>query len=477
MPLDSTPLLALLASSKNQPLRDSVCARIRALIMRGALRNGERLPSSRVLAADLGISRVTAEGAYAQLESEGYLARFTGRGTFVAATLPALSPTKRAPAPLPLALSQRGQQIVATGGCQDPRTPLAFAAGSPDLLAFPHGIWRKLINQRLRQQPENTLGYGDPQGHEALRQAVSDYLAQSRGVRCDAGQVIILTSSQQALQMLALLLCDPQDQVWLEEPGYSGARNAFTSAGAAIAPVAVDAEGAVVPAEGAAKLVYLTPSHQYPTGVAMSLARRLQWLAFARQQGSWLIEDDYDSEFYYEAQPMPALQGMDEQGRVLYLGTFSKVLFPSLRLAYLVVPPALVTPLCKLRSVMDGHSAQLMQAVTADFIHRGHFQAHLRLMRKLYSSRREHLLSALEKQLAGRVEVLSHSSGLQLTVMLPGGEEARLTQAGLASGLLLPRLSPLYAGPPQQSGWLLGFSALQPADIGAAVEKLARLPY
>lgn len=477
MSQNSALLLSLLATPKTQPLRESVCARIRQLIMRGVLGKGERLPSSRVLATDLALSRVTIEAAYAQLESEGYLERFTGKGTFVAAALPTLLKKEKRATSAPLSLSKRGQQIVATGGCQDPLFPQAFAAGSPDLRAFPHGIWRRLVNQHLRQHPEKVMRYGDPQGHESLRQAVSDYLAQSRGVRCDAGQVIILTSSQQALQLLAMLLCDAQDRVWLEEPGYRGARHAFTSAGAAIDGIAVDHEGAVIPAEGTPKLVYLTPSHQYPTGVAMSLQRRLQWLEFARRRGSWLIEDDYDSEFYYDAQPMPALQGMDEQGRVLYMGTFSKVLFPSLRLAWLVVPPAMVSPLCQLRSVMDGHSAQLMQAVTADFIQRGHFQAHLRLMRKLYGSRREYLLHKLAQHTAGRLEVLSHSSGLQMTVTLPGGEEARLTQAGLAAGIVLPRLSPLYAGQPQKSGWLLGFSALQPAEISAAVDKLARLPY
>ncbi|WP_380179514.1 PLP-dependent aminotransferase family protein [Kalamiella sp. sgz302252] len=475
MPLTSVPLIQIFASQQARTRREKLCATLRQLITEGSLRQGERLPSSRLLAADLALSRVTVEAAYAQLESEGCLLRQSGKGTFVAAGLAIAQPVKKALPQATPQLSSRANQIVATGGCNDPLFPQAFAAGSPDLRAFPQDIWRRLVAQRLRHAPEKVMGYGAPQGLAELREAVARYLGQSRGVRCDAGQVVILTSSQQALQMLAMLLCDPGDSVWLEEPGYSGAHHAFVSAGAIPAALELDDCGAIVPDRPAAKLVYLTPSHQYPTGVPMSLARRLAWLEFARTHDSWLIEDDYDSEFYYGVQPAPALQGLDKAGRVLYLGTFSKTLFPSLRLAYLVVPPALVEPLCRLRSVMDGHSAQLMQAVTADFIDRGHFQAHLRLMRKLYGSRRELLLTELSARLGDRLEPLSQQHGLQLTARLPDGGEERLTQRALQAGLILPRLSPLYQGTARQEGWLLGFSALEPAEIVSAVARLARL--
>ncbi|KGT91836.1 GntR family transcriptional regulator [Erwinia typographi] len=478
MPQTTVPYIQLFQAEKGQTRRDKLCGTLRQLIASGTLKKGERLPSSRLLASDLSLSRVTVEAAYAQLESEGYLYRKTGKGTFVAVALTERRPEKKAPEPASVKLSSRGKTIVATGGCHDPLFPHAFAAGSPDLRAFPHAVWRRLTNQRLRHAPEEWMRYGPPQGVTLLQEAVARYLGQSRGVRCEPEQVMVLTSSQQALQMLALLLCDPGDEVWLEEPGYSGARNAFISAGARIGTMPLDEEGATIPDIPApARLVYLTPSHQYPTGVTMSLQRRLQWLAFARRQGCWLLEDDYDSEFYYDDQPMPALQGLDDAGRVLYMGTFSKVLFPSLRLAYLVVPPSLVDPLCKLRSVMDGHSAQLMQAVTADFINHGHFQAHLRLMRKLYASRRDLLLEQLANKLGDRLQPLSHSSGLQLTVALPQGDERRLTQEAQQQGVILPRLSPLYSGQPRQQGWILGFSALQRAEIIQAVEKLARLRY
>ena len=476
MSLNKVPLIQIFASQQAQTLRDKLCATLRQLIASGTLPQGERLPSSRLMAADLSLSRVTVEAAYTQLESEGYLLRKTGKGTFVAIALERQRRVRKTARSAPLALSSRGKKIVATGGCQDPLYPQAFAAGSPDLRVFPHDIWRRLTAQRLRS-PETVMGYGDPQGLPELRQAVARYLAQSRGVRCAAEQVIIMTSSQQALQMLAMLLCDAGERISLEEPGYRGAYNAFVSAEAEISGLELDDQGAKLPDTARAKLVYLTPSHQYPTGVTMSLSRRLQWLAYANKHDSWLIEDDYDSEFYYDEQPMPALQGLDDNGRVLYLGTFSKALFPSLRLAYLVVPPALVEPFCRMRSVMDGHSAQLMQAVTADFINHGHFQAHLRLMRKLYASRRDLLLTQLAEKLGDRLKPQSHSGGLQLTVTLPGGGEERLTQAALNAGLILPRLSPLYQGAVKQEGWLLGFSALQRAEIINAVDKLARLFY
>ncbi|MFS2224758.1 PLP-dependent aminotransferase family protein [Pantoea sp. B65] len=480
MAIITTPLITLFAAQQAQTRRERLSATLRQAIADGALQSGQRLPSSRLMATDLGLSRVTVEAAYSQLESEGYLQRKIGQGTFVAITM---KPAEKRPptAVLNAPLSLRGQQIVATGGCQDPLFPHAFAAGSADLSAFPHAIWRRISTSQQRQRGEALMRYGDAQGYPPLRAAVARYLAQSRGVRCDAEQVMILTSSQQALQMLSLLLLDAGDQVWLEDPCYAGARNAFIAAGARLTPLSLDQQGAQL-RTGAPKLVYLTPSHQYPTGVTMSLARRLQWLNLAATQQSWLIEDDYDSEFYYGDQPMPAMQGLDRAGRVIYLGTFSKVLFPSLRLAYMVAPPELIEPLCRLRSVIDGHSAQLPQAITADFIDQGHFAAHLRLMRQLYHSRRDLLLAQLAEKLADRLLPMASPGGLQLTVKLAPDlapdKEAQLSAAAAARGLLLPRLSPLYSHPATaQSGWILGFSALTRAEIMQAVDKLAQLDY
>ena len=313
-------LLTLFASGDaGLVLRERLCAALRQAIRGGSLAVDDRLPATRVLASDLAISRVTVEAAYAQLEAEGYLRRKVGEGSFVAINVAGASapdttrPPRRgralvAPAPL----SQRGQRMLGTGGCMEPQQLQAFAAGSPDLQAFPQDVWRQLTHKRLRAGQECLMGYGDPQGHASLRDAVAQYLVQSRGVRCTPDTVLVLSSSQQALQLLATLLLDEGDVVWMENPGYLGARTAFAAAGARMVNMPVDAQGAVLDANlPTPRLIYLTPSHQFPTGHALSLERRLAFIAFAKQCGAWLVEDDYDSEFHYEGRPTPALQGLD----------------------------------------------------------------------------------------------------------------------------------------------------------------------
>lgn len=478
MPALRSPLLSLFTSQQALTLRDRLCATLRQAIAHNSLRQGEKLPSSRLLAVDLGISRVTVEAAYAQLESEGYLQRQSGRGTFVAIRMRQRPAASHTTATVGVTLSRRGQQINAAGGCVDPREPHAFAAGSPDLRLFPHQQWRRISARLQRDDPTRWLGYGDPQGLPALREALARHLMQSRGMRCHAGQIVILTSSQQALQMLSLLLLDAGDRVWLEDPGYPGARQAFSSAGAVLQGVPLDAEGALIPTDAAPpRLVYLTPSHQYPTGVTLSLKRRLAWLAFARQQGCWLIEDDYDSEFWFQEMPMPAMQGLDDTGRVITLGTFSKTLFPSLRLAWMVVPDVLTEPLCRLRSVLDGHSAQLMQAVTAEFIDQGHFAAHLRYLRPLYASRQALLRQLLDERLAGMLHVSPQHGGLQLSVeLLTSEDDRKISQQAATLGLNLPPLSALVLQPENlRRGWILGYAALSPAEITRGVNLLAQL--
>ena len=465
------------------PLREQLCAALRSAIAGGSLRQGDRLPSTRMLATDLSLSRVTAEAAYAQLEAEGYLERRVGRGTSVRAGSPGLpfaADEGAAPVPQPLrpmpALSKRGQALFAGGACSDPRQARAFDAGMPDLAAFPLELWRQLTARCLRQHGAALLGYGDPQGYAPLRAAIAHYLGQSRGVRCDASQVVVVTSSQQALVLLANLLLDPGDAVVLEEPGYAGARTAFAAAGARLLPIPVDADGLCAPeAAASARLCYLTPSHQYPSGVTLSLERRLALIEHARRGGGWLVEDDYDSEFQYDARPMPAMQGLDRHGRVIYLGTFSKVLFPSLRLAYMVVPPELVDAVVTARTVYDGHCAQLAQAVAAEFIVRGHFATHLRQMRALYRSRRELLLEQLRQPGLAWLEAQATAGGLQLAAFLPEGSEAALTRQATRLGVATPSLSRLYLGAQRRDGWLLGYAGLQNRDIGEAVVLLAQI--
>ena len=457
------------------PLRERVCSTLRRAIHSGALTCGQRLPSSRTLAADLGVSRVTAEAAYGQLEAEGYLQRRVGQGTFVAISVTKMRPPGR-PQPRPQ-LSRRGSQIVATGGCRDPQRPLPFAAGSPDLRLFPVKQWQQLTARQWRRQGEALMRYGDPQGYPPLREAIAAHVNQTRGVNCDAQQVIVLTSSQQALQLITTLLLDDGDRVWIEDPAYLGARNAFLSAGAQLTPVAVDDAG-MRPHDAlpAPRLIYLTPSHQYPSGVTLSLARRLALLAQAEKQRAWIVEDDYDSEFHYDGQPMPAMQGLDRAGNVLYLGTFSKSLFPALRLAYLIVPPALVEAFVTARSVYDGHTTQLNQAVTAEFMRQGHFAAHIRYMRQLYRSRRDHLQQQIARHWRHFATPQPTHGGLQLSVWLPAGCEAALTRQARQAGVLTPGLAAHYQlDAARRDGWLLGFAALTPGEISAAVARLAHL--
>ena len=469
-------LLTLLEDATGGGRRERLCAVLREAVRTGQAALGERLPSTRDLAHDLGLSRVTVEAAYAQLETEGYLQRRVGQGSFVAVDMQrAAAAAPRAAQAIVPALSRRGQRMVHTGGCAEPDRARAFVAGSPDLGAFPVDLWRQLLQRRLRQDAGPLLFYGDPQGLPALRDAIARYLTQSRGVRCHAVQVLVLTSSQQALQLLATALLDEGDTVWMEDPGYAGARTAFRAAGAALVDMPLDDEGAqlVPPAQApqAPRLIYLTPSHQFPTGRAMSLQRRLAFIAHAKATGAWLIEDDYDSEFLYDHQPTPALQGLDGEGRVLYIGTFSKSLFPSVRLAYLVLPEALVQPLVTARTICDGHPSQPMQAVAADFMDQGHFAAHLRLMRQLYRSRRDALLQALHTHLPW-AEPLDSRGGLQMAVRLTEGSELHHTRRALARGIATPSLSELYHTAPALPGWRLGFAAITPEAIESAVRAL-----
>ncbi|MGE5761000.1 MAG: PLP-dependent aminotransferase family protein [Gemmatimonadota bacterium] len=477
-----TPVRFALLQSHAGParsLRDRICAMVREAVQAGRLSHGERLPASRTMARDLKVSRITVEAAYAQLEAEGYLRRRVGDGTFVNIDVgsPALAARPVRLRQQPAAWSTRGGRIVRGGGCIDPTSATAFSAGFPDLAEFPLDTWRRLTARRLRGG-QATLGYGDPAGEFALRAAIARYLAQSRGVRCAPEQVLVLTSSQQALNLAAMLLTDPGDTVWLEDPGYRGAQTALGAMGARLTPLPVDREGMILhaPRDGTRpRLIYVTPSHQYPTGVTLSLPRRLALLEYAHRHGAWIIEDDYDSEFQYDASPLPAMQGLDSHDRVIYLGTFSKVLFPGLRLAYLVLPPALVSGFVTARSAHDGHSARLSQLVTADFMDEGFFAAHVRRMRKLYQRRRDLLLDEIQRRLPDWCRPLGTAAGLQLTVSLPQGREAALTQAAARAGVATPGLSGLFLSRARVDGWILGFAALSDEAIVEGIRRLARL--
>jgi GntR family transcriptional regulator / MocR family aminotransferase len=462
------------SGSPGAPRFRQLYAAIRSAILAGRLRPGARLPSTRTLAADLGVSRTTTEEAFAQLEAEGYLTRRTGDGTYVAA-LALLSETRPARAARTgarrLELSARGA-LMARSGHPEPIHARAFNAGSPPFDAFPLDVWTRLLSARMKHSGRELLAYGEPAGYRPLREAIASYLRTSRGVQASAEEVLVLTSSQQALDLIGRLLLDPGDTACIEEPGYSSAAAALRAAGAILCPVRIDENGLDVERLRACRetrLVYVTPSHQYPTGVTMSLARRLALVRWARETGGWIVEDDYDSEFRYVGRPLAAVHGLDTGGRVLYVGTFSKTMFPSIRVAYLVVPPELVEPFVVGRSLLDGHTALHTQAALADFMEGGQFAIHLRRMRSLCAERRDALLAAAVALPADRVRLGAADGGFRVAGWLARGvDEAAVVRRGREAGLDLPPLSRCYLSKPR-SGLILGYTGLSPSTIRKAV--------
>ncbi|SFD02082.1 MocR-like pyridoxine biosynthesis transcription factor PdxR [Massilia yuzhufengensis] len=468
------------------PLFRQLYARLKDAILHGQLAPGARLPATRELAQLLGVSRQTVLAAYDQLTAEGYLRGGVGQGTFVDVALPVARP--EAPSAVPgllRPLSGRGATMAAAmARVRHHDGPLrAFRPSMPGLDLFPFDVWRKLEARHWRRR-ELPLGYGAAAGHPRLRELLCAYLGASRGVRCTPEQIIVTTGSQQALYLLAQLLLAPGDGVWLESPGYQGAAAPFEVAGARMCLVPVDAEGMDVAYAAQhypdARMVFATPSHQLPLGVTMSLARRLELLRWAEARRAWIIEDDYDSEYRYTGPPLASLQGLDRSGCVIYVGTLSKVLFPGLRLGYVVAPPGLVEPLSQARAVIDRHSAIMPQAVLADFIAQGHFARHIRRTRDAYAERRGAMLEALASRLGGVLACGPSDAGLDLCVgVMNGLSEAQAVERATAAGVEVrplsyythPAAGPDCAMPP---GLLLGFSAFTPEQIRAGVARLAQ---
>jgi GntR family transcriptional regulator/MocR family aminotransferase len=343
---------------------------------------------------------------------------------------------------------------------------------------FPFEVWARLMSRQWRRPPTALLSYGDPAGYWRLREAIAAYLTASRGVRCVTEQVIVVAGSQQGLDLAARVLLDVGDRVWIEDPGYIGARGALKSAGADLVPVAVDSEGLNI-AEGisrcpTARLVYITPSHQYPLGVTMSLSRRLALLEWAHRAGAWVLEDDYDSEYRYTGRPLPALQGLDTEDRTIYLGTLSKTLFPSLRLGYLVVPTDLVAAFVAAKALADRHAPSVEQAVLADFMSEGHFARHVRRTRVLYAERQATLLKAAGSALNGLLEISPAEAGMHLVGFLPEGIDDRaVSRQASAYGVDAPPLSSYAIAPLPRGGLLLGYAAFGADEIIRGVERLA----
>lgn len=446
----------------DEPIHRQVREGLRRAILEGRLRPGQRLPSTRMLALDLGVSRLPVLNAYEQLLHEGYLVGRTGSGTYVSDAVP---DELLRPAP---ANTRHGNAARTRARFDRPASTvwnlalLPFQVGVPALDLFPHAAWKKLVVRQLRIESTERLSYADPAGFEALRLSVAEHLRSARAVRCEASQVLIVPGSQAALRIAAAALLEAGDRVAIEEPGYFGAQRALRSSGAELIPVPVDAEGLNVAAlrkRGTRiRAVYVTPSHQYPLGVTMSAARRFALLEWAAQRNAWILEDDYDSEYRHISRPIAALQGMDARDRVIYIGTFSKSLCPGVRLGYLVVPPELWERFYHARLAFDFFTPTLYQRALAEFLNGGQFARHLRRMRGVYLERRDALLRGLARHCANLLQVHNADAGLHVTVLLRQGTDdqqlvARLRSRGLAA---LP-LSSSYVGPDRQPGLLLGF--------------------
>lgn len=462
---------------------------LRALILDTTLDAGLKLPATRVLAKTLGVARDTVENAYVQLHRDGFIVRREGSGSYVCETVGAqlhgatrrpkkVQDTQRSEAVPGSGLSRRGRMIFDSGAVNDQQVIKAFATGLPETRTFPTDVWERLQRQAMKDYRGNVLLHGDPQGAEPLRKAIAIYLNLERGAKCSPEQILVLSSTRQALFLCAQLLVDAGKPILLENPGYYGAKKAFQAAEAKVVPIDVDALGIrtdLLQADrSGATCVYVTPSHQYPTGATLPLERRLELIRWAAEHGKWIIEDDYDSEFHYEGLPTACVQGLDAYQRTVYLGTFSKTLYPGLRVGYMVLPFELVKPFTYARSIMDGHTPQILQLTLARFMEDGHYNAHVRAMRKLYGGRRAVMLNAIGKHLEGIVTALCPQGGLQIPCLLAEGwsEEKTILQAASA-GVQLPGLSRLYASEQKKQGWLLGYSGLNATEIEAAMLRLA----
>jgi GntR family transcriptional regulator/MocR family aminotransferase len=474
-----------LDGSSGIPLYRQLYDRLRQAILEDRLRSGTRLPSTRALASELAVARNTVMAAYEQLLAEGYLEGETGSGTYVARALPdkiLRPPAARHAATLMRRvahLSRRGQALAHNAiGPRYGDPPKAFRPGTPALDEFPFALWNRLMSKHWRRRPVELLPYTDPAGHEPLRRAIAEYVTVARAAVCEPDQIVILSGAQQALNLAARLLLDEGEEAWIEDPGYNGARAAFLEAGIKPVPVPVDEAGLdVVEGErrySRARLAYVTPSHQYPTGVIMTLARRLELLRWAERGRRWILEDDYDSEYRYASRPVASLQGLDKSGCVIYCGTFSKVLFPSLRLGYVIVPPQLIDAFREAKSVIDRHCPAVEQAVLAEFIADGHLERHVRRMRMLYLERQGVLLDALHHQLGGAIEVRSHQAGMHVVAWLQKGKsDSVVARRARELGVEAPALTSYREKPGGRGGLVLGYAAYSEQQIKVAVKKLA----
>lgn len=481
-----------LDSSGSLPLYRQLYRDLRQAILASKFLPGMQLPATRALADKLDVSRNTVLEAYEQLTAEGYLESRVGSGTYVTQELPEDLLRVRGESHLnaPVGgnsdeasdtslLSDRGDLLtnIELSSFRADEKPRAFRPGLPALDSFPIETWSRLTTRRWRSLPASMLGYRQSAGYPPLREAIATYLQESRGVHCSPEQVLIVSGTQQAITLTAHVLLDPGDRAWVEDPGYPRAQGAFRWAGAQAVPAPLDDEGLALDrirsGRADAKLAYVTPSHQYPLGMTMSLSRRLELLDWANTEEAWILEDDYDSEYRYEGRPIAALQGLDDAGRVIYAGSFSKVLFPALRLGYLVVPPALVEPFAAAKSLVERCPPLPPQMVVTDFLEEGHFEQHLRRMRTLYAERQSILIDALHARADDWLDVSSDEAGLHLTVFLRDDLDDQTVSAALQDrDVVAPPLSFYSLRSLDRDGLVLGYAAVNEPDIRAGVDQL-----
>lgn len=467
------------------PLHRQIYEQWRTGILTGRFRRGERVPSTRELAATLAVSRSTVTESYEQLIAEGYLDAAHGSGTFVCHQLPD-DALRLGRARITTKNDEPSVHLSHYGaGLRDdflyPETPpgfIRFTHWRPDLERFPFALWRRLIMRHLRGAAHELFDYRElfdyPEqsaGYQPLRREIAAYVARSRAVRCTPEQVVIVNGSQQGLDLCVRLLIDPGDDVAFENPGYQGASRIFQAHGARLRPARIDSDGIVIGDLGRqARLVYVTPSHQFPTGVSMSLARRLELIEWARGRSAAIIEDDYDSEYRYSGAPLPSLQGLAHGVPVIYIGTFSKVMFPGLRIGYVIAPQRFVAALKRAKWLADRHTSLLDQAALADFIREGHLERHIRRMRRLYGRRREVLVESLARHFGESAKVRGDAAGMHLLVQF---EDDAIIERASAAKVLLMNASAYYLTKPPNDEFILGFSSIGERTIREGIRRLA----